>query len=263
MASTNIAFSVFTKPWKMPLPGLGKLVRDLGFDGIELPVRTGFQVEPERAATNLPAAVRALAKYGVRITSVASTPTEALIATCAEYGIPIIRTMAEVRPGNYMADVAALQKGYERLLPVLEQHQVTLGIQNHYGKFVCNAMGLRHLLAPFDSPFIGAIWDPAHDALCGEEPELALEILWPYLRLVNLKNAYWQRKTKPEAMDVEWEVYWASGPQGLASWPRVVAALRQRGYSGIVCLPAEYTDESSVEQLAAADLRYAKSLFAA
>ena len=44
---TKVSFSVFTKPWKtQPLVEVGELVKRLGFDGIELPVRPGFQVEP-------------------------------------------------------------------------------------------------------------------------------------------------------------------------------------------------------------------------
>ncbi len=54
----GIVYSVFTKPWKtMELARLGAFVSGLGFDGIELPVRPGYQVEPETAVT-LPKAAR-------------------------------------------------------------------------------------------------------------------------------------------------------------------------------------------------------------
>lgn len=69
MAKGDIQFSVFTKPWKMPLGELGEHVRRLGFDGIELPVRPGYQVEPEHVGRDLPKAARTLAEYGVRIYS--------------------------------------------------------------------------------------------------------------------------------------------------------------------------------------------------
>jgi sugar phosphate isomerase/epimerase len=262
MTSSSITFSVFTKPWKTPLAELGRMVSALGFDGIELPVRPGYQVEPERVAHDLPVAVRTLGEFGVRITSVASTPSEPLIAACAEYGIPLIRTMAQIGAEGYLASVAALQREYAQVLPLLERYNVTLGVQNHYGNYVCNAMGLRHLLEPFDSPNIGAVWDPSHTALCGEEPEFAIEIVWPFLRMVNLKNVFWRRRTGPEAEDVDWKPYWTSGRQGLASWPRVITELRRRNYSGVVCLTAEYSDEPAVERLIATDIAYARQLFA-
>jgi len=89
-----------------------------------------------------------------------------------------------------------------------------------------------------------------------------LEVVWPHLCMVNLKNAFWQRTTGPEAEVATWRHYWTSGRQGLASWPRVIAELRRRGYSGTVCLPAEYTDEEAVDRLIVEDLAFAQGLFA-
>jgi hypothetical protein len=97
--------------------------------------------------------------------------------------------------------------------------------------------------------------------MCGEEPEYAIDIIWSQLRMVNLKNVFMKRQTGPEAADVVWKPYWTSGRQGLASWPRVVAELKRRNYSGVICLTAEYSDEEDVDRLIAEDIVYAKSLF--
>ena len=43
----SFQYSVFTKPWKEDAPELGKRVRELGFDGVEYPVRPGYQAEPD------------------------------------------------------------------------------------------------------------------------------------------------------------------------------------------------------------------------
>jgi hypothetical protein len=74
------------------------------------------------------------------------------------------------------------------------------------GAFVVNAMGLRHLLDGFDPRLIAGVWDAAHNALQGEEPELGLDIIWPHLCMVNLKNAIWVRKNAPEKDDPP--TYW-------------------------------------------------------
>jgi len=258
----TITFSVFTKPWKMPLPELGEHVAGLGFDAIELPVRPGYQVEPENVARGLPEAARILARSGVRIASAAGPTDEATVLACAEAGVPIIRTMARVGPAGYLASVAALQAEYTALLPALERTGVVIGVQNHCDRFVTNAVGLRDLLAPFEPRHVAAVWDAAHEALNGMDPDMALEVVWPHLCMVNLKNAFWQRTTGPEAEVATWRHYWTSGRQGLASWPRVIAELRRRGYSGTVCLPAEYTDEEAVDRLIVEDLAFAQGLFA-
>jgi sugar phosphate isomerase/epimerase len=262
MSETKVTYSVFTKPWKMPIGELGRHVRDLGVDGIELPVRPGFQVEPERVEKELPRAARQLAEYGLKITSVAGPTDEPTMAACAEAGIRVIRICVGIGPEGYLASEARLQKEYDALVPLLDRYGVTLGIQNHCDRCVCNAMGLRSLIGKYEPRHVGAVWDAAHNALNGEDPELAIDIVWSHLCMVNLKNAFWQRKNGPEAEHAQWRPYWTTGRHGLASWPRVAAELKKRGFNGCLCLTAEYSDEPAVKRLVAEDLAFAKSLFA-
>lgn len=258
----KVAFSVFTKPWKQPLPALGQFLSGLGFDGIELPVRPGYQVEPQNVSRDLPQAVKQLREHGLKIFSVAGPTDEATFAACAEVGIPVVRIMASIGDDGYLATEARLQRQFDNLLPLLDRYGITIGVQNHYGRFVSNASGLRHLIEKYDPKHIAAVWDAAHNALQGEEPELALELVSSHLCMVNLKNAIWKRVTGPEASVAEWQAYWTSGRQGLASWPRVASELRRRRYQGPICLTAEYTDEAAVDRLIGEDVAYARTLFA-
>jgi sugar phosphate isomerase/epimerase len=262
--SYAIEWSVFTKPWKtQSLAELGALIKGLGFDGIELPVRPGYQVEPENIGRDLPKAAKLLAAAGLKIHSIAGNTDEATIAACGEAGVPIIRTMARMpRDQKYLEVEAQLQRDYEALVPALEKHGVAIGVQNHCDDFVTSAIGLRHLMEKFDRKHIAAVWDVAHCALNGEDPELAVDIVWPHLCLVNFKNAFWRAKKGPEAEYAEWQHYWTTGRQGLAPWHRAAKVLKDRGYKGAICLTAEYSDEAAVERLVREDIAYAKSLFA-
>jgi sugar phosphate isomerase/epimerase len=259
--ASAISFAVFTKPWNLALAALGAHVARLGFTGIELPVRPGYPVDPENAPHELPRAVRLLASFGVQVRSIASTPTAATIAACAEAGVPILRVMAPIGPDGYLASEARTQREYDALLPLLDQHGVTLGVQNHNGSFVCNAAGLRRLVEKYDPRQVCAVWDCAHTALNGEAPELALDLVWSHLGMVNFKNAFWRRTNGPEAEAATWQVYWTSGRQGLAEWARVAAELRRRQYRGVICLTAEYTDVAATDRLIVEDLAYARQLF--
>lgn len=264
MAERRITYSVFTKPWKTrSLHEVGEFVAGLGFDGIELPVRPGYQVEPQNVARDLPAAARQLAEFGVSICSVAGPTDEATIAACAEAGVPIIRTMARINKGeNYLEAESRLQREYDALLPHLEKHGVAIGVQNHCHRFIANAVGLRRLIEKYDPEQVAAVWDAAHEALEGNAPDLALDTIWSHLCIVNLKNVLRRRANGPEAEVAEWGLYWTSGRQGLAHWPTVAAELERRDYRGVVCLTAEYSDEQAVERLIAEDIAFAKSLFA-
>lgn len=261
---STIIYSVFTKPWqKMPLPQLADLVRTMGFDGIELPVRPGYQVEPETVTKLLPVAAKEMAKVGVKICSIAGPTDEKTIAACAEAGVPVIRVMGRIPQGvRYQDGEAALWREYDAAVPFLDKYGVTIGVQNHFGYFVPNAHALLHLIEKYDPKHVAAVWDAAHEALAGGQHEHALDILWNRLCMVNLKNAFYRRTNGPEAPYATWEHYWTSGRHGLASWPAVIADLKRRGYTGVVCLTAEYS-AGPAETLAAEDLVFAKSLFTA
>ncbi len=236
-------------------------VAALGFDGIERsPVCPGYPVTPE-TVNDLPAAVKRLKEHGVEVFSIAGPTDEAAFAACAESGIPIVRVMAPIRSEGYLATEQQLRREYDGLLPLLEKYHITIGVQNHCGRFVSNACGLRTLVDKYNPAHIGIVWDAAHNALHGEEMELGIEIVWSHLCMVNLKNAVWRQTNGPDAESASWSPYWTNDSKGLASWSRVAKELSRRAYSGVVCLTAEYTDESQVDQFVAMDLKYARSLF--
>jgi sugar phosphate isomerase/epimerase len=261
--SCKIRFSVFTKPWKfMPIPQLGELVRGLGFEGIELPVRPGFQVEPEDVEDGLVAAVEQLHHVGVKVFSVAAPIDQKTIIACAKSGVPIIRTIARIdEDEDYVSAEERQRREYDALLPLLEQYGVTIGVQNYFSRLGANAVGLRSLIGKYDPRHVAAVWDAAHEALGGGRPNHALDVIWPHLYMVNLKNAFPQRANGPEAKWAEWKIHWTSGRHGVANWPRVVEELKKRGYDGVVCLTAEYSDHDAVHRLISEDIAFAKSLF--
>lgn len=262
-AADGPRFTVFTKPWPdLEVPQLIDLVGDLGFDGIELPVRPGFQVEPGTARSELPKVARAFSDAGLEIASVASGLDEAIFAACAEAHVPVIRIMAPVRQGDYLASEAAIRAQLQASVGLCERYGVTVGVQEHHGDYVSNAVALRSLLAGFDATQVGAVWDAAHDALAGLAPETGLEVLWDHLVMANLKNAYYERTNGPEAGEATWRRHFTTGRHGLASWPRAIAELVRREYRGVICLTAEYDEPADVAALARTDLRYARGLLA-
>ena len=264
---SDMRYAVFVKPWKkLAIPELAKHIYRLGFSWIELPVRPGFPCEPDRIETCLPLAVRQLADEGVSVLNVTiNLPLhdEKLYASCAKAGIAMNRVMFNRRPGeNYWQAEKRARLALDSALPLCERYSIQIGVQNHYGDHVpVNAMGQYNLLKDYDARLVGAIWDPAHNALQGEDPEPALDMVASHLCVVNLKNAYWKRASGPEAPTAEWQVYWTSGRQGRASWQRVAAKLQQMHYSGPLCLSGEYTDENRVNELIVEDLAFAKACF--
>lgn len=259
-------FAVFVKPWKsLRLDELARHVRSLGFHLIELPVRPGFAVEPEAIEEALPAAVKTLGQYGVRIVNVtAALPLddERLYAACAEAGISMNRVIFKRTHASYWESEAAARRELDAALPLCERYNMQIGVQHHYGGSVpINSMGLYQLLKDYDPRYVGAIWDAAHNALQGEDPRTGLELVRSHLCMVNLKNAMWRRTSMPGVKETTWAAYFCPGPQGYTSWRGVATAVQEVGYNGPLTFSAEYSDDTYTDRLLAEDLLFAHSLF--
>jgi sugar phosphate isomerase/epimerase len=256
--------SIFTKPWPTLEPArLAQLVSGWGFDGIEYPLRSGFQVDPADAVVQLPIFAATMRQAGLTIMSVAGSLDETTFAACQAAGVPMIRIMLQALPNvGYMAAEKIWLDELTRITPLCERYQVKVGIQNHCGAGVFATMELRHVLEQCPNPYVGAIWDASHSGLAGETAEKALDMIRPYLLLVNLKSAYYQKQYDRSARCAVFKPYFTSGRDGACSWPRIISWLKTEGYTGDLCLPAEYTDNGKVEQLIGPDLAYVRRLLA-
>ncbi|MCE5276468.1 MAG: sugar phosphate isomerase/epimerase [Planctomycetaceae bacterium] len=259
----KVSFTVFTKPWPKLAPAeLAAFVKKMGFDGIEMPVRPGYPVTPENVGKALPEAARIMADHGVRIGTVAGPTDEPTIAACAAAGVPIIRICVGIaRDTDYLSGIAAQQKQWEAMMPMLERYGVAIGVQNHCGRYIANAMQIHHAISQYDPHQICAVWDAGHNGLEGEQPDLALDIVWSHLRVVNLKSAIWQGQAPDENGQVLWRSIWTTARAGRANWPWVARELVQRGFVGDICLTAEYSDHDHVDEQIGEDIQYARALF--
>lgn len=261
--------TVFSKPWNEPIHKLGERLMALGVDGLELPVRDGYPVNPENAASELPRAVDMLRSFDLAVHSIAAEVSVPMIVACSDAGVPTIRVCEGIslRRG-YHASVAEIKKEYERILPYLERHGVTIGLQNHSGHYIGSAAAIMDVVAEFDPKRVGAVLDVAHCGLDGEPEELAIDVVWSHLCMVNLKNAIRTQSGVNDDGEALWRVQWTSGQDGYASWSKTISNLLERGYRGPYCLTAEYTRPASgshrgedwLTPLVKEDLRYARKL---
>ncbi|MEX1019354.1 MAG: sugar phosphate isomerase/epimerase [Litorilinea sp.] len=266
MSDNKTRFAVFVKPWKgMTAPAMAAHVRSLGFDLIEFPVRPGFPCAPETIERDLPGVVDIFADHGIQIhnlTVALPLDDERLYAAAAAANISMNRVMFSRSDQSYWEDEQQARQALDAAVPLCEQYEVQIGVQHHSGNFLpINAMGLYHLIKDYDPQQVGAIWDPSHNALQGEDPRSGLEILQSHLCMVNLKNAYWRKVSGPEAAQAQWEAYFTSGRQGRSDWGAVADAVRLVGYAGPLTFSAEYSAHDQVDRLIVEDLAYGRDLF--
>src|SRR5947207_8627811 len=77
---------------------LGKTLKSAGFDGVDLTVRPGGHVLPERAAQDLPRAVEAIRSHGIEVPMITTELTAAsdpsarpILSTAAQLKIPFFK----------------------------------------------------------------------------------------------------------------------------------------------------------------------------
>jgi sugar phosphate isomerase/epimerase len=240
---------------------LGKKVSAMGFTAVEYPLREGYQVKLDDAVNGMAELKNVLSKYGIAISSVASATEEWAFAACRAADCKILRIMASTDKNLRYLEWEKLYIRYlDSIEPLARKYGVTVGIQNHYGPMVSSTMELKRIVEKYDPKYIAAIWDAAHSGLAGEQAEQALDIIWDNLCLINLKNAYYRRVNGPEAPAARFEPYFTLGRHGIADYGRIIKYIKSRGYGGDICLPAEYTDEALVDELAPMELAYVKGL---
>ena len=270
-------FTVFTKPWKnITLEELGALVKDMGFDGVEYPLREGYQVQPSEGVKGVKRLVDVLGSFGLTVGSIAggldvkftsdnkvAGVNEGLFAACGEAGVAVIRICQGLDRGiEFFENLAQIRRTYDAVVPYCEKYGVTVGVQIHCDACITSSAETALLLKDYDPRHIAAVWDSGHSGLTGVVPSFAIDTVWDRLCMVNFKAAYWKAKTGPEAAEAQWESYWTTGPNACGSWRAAVNYLKKRGYSGFVCMPAEYSDEANVERYTRSDFAYLKGLFA-
>lgn len=253
-------WAVFTKPWpRLSLDDLGALVARMGFNGIEFPLRPGFQVDLDNLKASFSELVTAMTDCGVTVASVASATTPEVFEVCAEHHVPLIRIMVNVSEAGYVETGDLIRRQLDELVPWVERTGVRVGIQPHYNAFIADSSELAFLLKDYDPSAIVAIWDAAHDGLAGKNPRNGLTLLRDRLAMANFKNAYYTAAESEGGS--RWRPAFVSGPEGLCSWSEAVAYLLDTKYSGPICMPAEYTDDSNLVEKVSRDLGYLRDLF--
>lgn len=261
---------VFTKPWQdQTIEELAVLVKEMGFDGVELPIRDGYQVTPSNVSETLMNAKNVFEKHGLFIGSIAGSLETSTIEAMGKAGIPVLRICVGVDMAKgYFESVKETQDKINELKDVLKKNNVKVGIQNHHSYNVGSALGIHQLLSGVDASVAGATLDFAHCGLDGEPIDMAYDIVKDNVILVNFKSAFRMRTNGPDEELATWQIHWATASNGYYSWKEAVEILRKNNWTGNICLPAEYNHigakgpimgDETIERTIQ-DLKYIKTL---
>jgi sugar phosphate isomerase/epimerase len=247
----------FTKPFqKLSFDDTADVIAEVGYDGIELPLRKGGQILPERVEEDLPKMVEALKKRGKVVghitTDIYGTDTphaEKVLRTAKALGITRYRT------GTKKYDLSKpIQPQLDALKPVLKdlaamnkEIGVMGGIQNHSGSDYIGSpvWDIYELIRGLDPAHLGIHFDIAHATVEGGNSwQVQARLLQPWFGSVYVKDAAWERG--PKGFVTKW------GPlgNGVVRGEAFFKWLKSTSYAAPICQHCEYLTGATAEDRA-------------
>jgi L-ribulose-5-phosphate 3-epimerase len=237
---------------KLNYDQLGRAAHELGFDGVDLTVRPGGHVTPERVAEDLPRALEAIRSHGVvvpmittAITSASDPGTRAILETAARLKIPYYKLgyWNYREGGDPDADVARVRDAVAPLVALGKSLGIQAGFHNHSGPYIgFDVRDIREIMRGLDPAWIGYYFDACHATIEGGDAgwEIAQRIVVRQLKLAAMKDFYWEKK------DGHWKARVCPMGEGMVNWPQVLATYAAARFAGPMSLHVEYEPQDEI-----------------
>ncbi len=237
-AQAGRVFCLFSK--HLPELGwgdLGQAVKDAGFEGIDLTVRAGGHVLPERAADDLPRAIEVIKARGVQVPMITTELTSAsapvarpLLQAAAKSGVRFFKTgyWRYSSSPDVRAQVAETGKALEGLTSLARECGIELGFHNHQAYVGAALWDIAPFMDRLDTRWAGYYFDPRHAVAEGGGGawKAATHLVAPRLKMVAVKDCLWVKSPKG------WVIENCPLGEGLVDWTFVGKALRDAQFAG-------------------------------
>ncbi len=243
---------------------LGKALRDVGFDGVDLTVRPQGHVLPERAAEDLPRAYEAIRAHGVQVpmistglVSAADPAARPILKTAARLGIPYFKLGYYRWKNDVTGTLAEVKSSLEGLLALAKEYGMSAGMHNHVGYVGQAVWDTQSMIAGMDPKRMGYYFDFQHAVAQGFQNawEVNLRLAAPRLFMVATKDFNWDKSSGA------WRTQSCPLGEGAVDWPKAFSVLASLKFAGPLSIHQEY---KAADRLAAAhkDLELVKSQIA-
>ena len=251
---------------KLSLEQLGKTAKQMGFDGVDLTVRPGGHVLPERAVTELPRAAEIIRAGGLQlpmistaITSSADPVARPLLTAAGKLNISCWKAgYVRYDFDHFDRSIRQTREMAADLASLSGDCGIACGIHNHSGNNIGTALwDTFRAIEYLDPKWIGFYFDPGHATIEGGLAgwRLSQALVMPRLKMVAVKDFYWVKE------DGKWEPRWCPLGEGMVNWAEVFKVFAAARYSGPVSLHLEYEAPDEMAAIAK-DLDYLKKLVA-
>lgn len=239
---------------KLNYDELGRAVKQLGFDGVDLTVRPGGHVLPERAAADLPRALEAIRGHGLAVPmittgllSAADPSARPTLSTAARLKVPYYKLGYWRYRGDVEQTVGEVRRQVAGLVELGKEYGIEAGFHNHSGDYVGSPVwDIRSIVDGLEARWIGYYFDPCHATVEGGSSgwKLAFQVAARRLKMVALKDFYWEKTGG------RWRMKMCPLGDGMVDWGAFFAMLKAAGFAGPVSLHVEYEPKDELEAIA-------------
>jgi len=227
---------------------LAKTCADIGLDGVDLTVRPGGHVLPERVTEDLPRAAEAIRAAGLEVPMLTTRLADGddpdarpILETAASLGIPYFRIGGQhyEESGDVLDQLRGFADDLRSLTRLAEQCGMTAGYHNHSGYQNVGAplWDLHYLFEKVGSDHLGSNFDIGHAKVEGAYGawQINAHLMAPHVKMMAAKDFVWD-DGKPK---------WGPLGKGLVPTVEFLKIFRQAGFSGPISLHFEYKPESN------------------
>ncbi|HUP39074.1 MAG TPA: sugar phosphate isomerase/epimerase family protein [Vicinamibacterales bacterium] len=223
---------------------LGRTLKAMGFDGVDLTVRPGGHVDPKRVTSDLPPFVDAIGTEGLTVPMISTEllsntdpVAQPTLETASRLKIPFYKTgyyrykFVDVR--KELEDAGAQLKG---LTELSRRHGIRLGYHNHAGYIGGPVWDFAPFIEALDAGTAGYYFDVRHAVVEGGDGgwRTALDLVSPRLSMISLKDFFWEKTGGT------WQQRHCPMGEGMVDWKRYFAMLAKARFHGPVSLHVEY-----------------------
>lgn len=248
-AKTKLKIAIFSKHLQF-LNGeeLVKGVAELGFDGLDITVRKGGHVAPERVAADLPPLVALVRKHGLDVPMIttdiadAGTPfAEDILKAMDGLGIRNYRFGAFKWAANqpFDAQLESMKPRLAKLAALNARYQACAMYHTHSGAGLVGASiwDLYILMKDLDPKLAGINYDVAHATIEGGLGGWidSFRIAGSHVRGIAIKDFAWEKDDKSS-----WKANWKPLGEGMVKLPQFFGMVAETDFAGPVQIHYEY-----------------------
>lgn len=230
--------------WMEPYD-MAELAASIGFDGIDLTVRPNGHVLPERVAEDLPKAVRAIEKAGLKVIMLTTVindangqHTESILRTAASLGIRYYRTdwYHYDTSMEISASLDLIKKRLHALANINRKYQLHGAYQNHAGNyFGASVWDLWLAIRDLDPEYLGCQYDIRHATVEATGSwEAPLQLMKPFIKSIAVKDFNWVKQNN------KWQANSVPLGEGIVDYMKYLDKIKQYRFNGPVSLHCEF-----------------------